>query len=447
MSAEASSTVIADSLRSYFRAAAAILSRSPNVPLVSRPHWLPGNSPNTFFESHDPPTPDASWGAGIEEEQLHALPEFAACSAVIAADPRIAPVLNKLVGGLLTVRKLTPEEIIDAALRHALHRSATADPDTVAAEASRLAEEVIEELSSSPATITTLVPFPGLEAPTVRLNERVELSQLTDDEIRRLAPLGLLRSLDLNIIQLPSRCCLRIKTPVSRIVANKDEYDTRVKTEERALGSGAAWGELFVNALRIHKAGGIRVGGYATFADFVIAGGSTSAAQAAAETPSRVEYTLTPDEAQQVKGIMAALLDKTVAKHRFIDVAIRRLRFAGERSRIEDRFLDLMIGAEALFLVGSKDSEISYRFSLRVANLVQMEGMSRRQLFLRMREAYKLRSGIVHGNAIESREVELVNLVEETLRRGIRAVLQRARQNPNAKSDALVDWDGLILGD
>jgi hypothetical protein len=103
-----------------------------------------------------------------------------------------------------------------------------------------------------------------------------------------------------------------------------------------------------------------------------------------------------------------------------------------------------MIGAEALFLP-VKDTEISYRFSLRVAHLVRIDGLTRRELFDKMRSAYKLRSTIVHGGAVSPEDAKIVDLVEEVLRSGLKEVIGRATKNPGVKSDALVDWDGLIL--
>lgn len=66
-----------------------------------------------------------------------------------------------------------------------------------------------------------------------------------------------------------------------------------------------------------------------------------------------------------IRTVLGSAPSEGIEKRKFLDVAIRRFGYAHERPRLEDKIIDLIIGAEALFLSDySKDSyfgEIRYR--------------------------------------------------------------------------------------
>ncbi len=435
---------LTEALANYFRAAVTVLRHSTKVTQMWRSRWVKADDPNLFHEIPDAPRPNWLMAVRHEKETLGALPEYAACVEAVAADPGIAPALGKLAGTFMASRKITPDEIVEQALNMAIHRSETLDE--VEGRAAELAHDVVEDVSLAPATITTIVPLVGVSAPPIRLNEDTEISELTDDEIERLLRAGMLRMLGGGgMVRLPSRCCLRIKTKVGRIASDKASYHARIKQEERAIGAGRGGATWLAKALRLEKPGRVHVGGQITFGESIIGGGASTATSSWELCPSSIEYTLNETEVRSVIDTMRALVDERVTKHEFIDVALRRLLFAGDRKKREDRFLDLMIGTEALFLP-EKGTEISYKFSIRVAHFVQIGGNSRRTLYKSMRDAYDLRSKIVHGGEVAGAENELIDLVEEVLRSGAREMIRRALANPDAKKGKLVDWDELVLG-
>jgi hypothetical protein len=85
---------------------------------------------------------------------------------------------------------------------------------------------------------------------------------------------------------------------------------------------------------------------------------------------------------------------------------VRRFGFAGERSRAEDQIIDLMVGAEAIFLPG-EDSESAHKLSLRAALLiapaVQSSGSQwqERYIAMLMKRAYNARSRLAHGGVVD----------------------------------------------
>jgi hypothetical protein len=109
---------------------------------------------------------------------------------------------------------------------------------------------------------------------------------------------------------------------------------------------------------------------------------------------------------QRLADFWNTLQTEHVTKHKYLVNAIRRFGYAYERHRIEDKIVDLLISAEALFL--SSDSytgEVKYRLSLRASLFLATEGDVRQAIFDRMKAAYDLRSAVVHGAAYNTRRL------------------------------------------
>jgi hypothetical protein len=130
-----------------------------------------------------------------------------------------------------------------------------------------------------------------------------------------------------------------------------------------------------------------------------------------------------------------------------VGVALRRLRFAAEREIDEDRIVDLMIAAEALFIERSGDyDELRFRISINAAFFLENALSRRRAVFQTVRAGYDVRSQIVHGDRpdtarIECRDVplpEMVQRMEEIIRQALCKRLDSDR--------AEVDFTSLTAG-
>lgn len=107
-------------------------------------------------------------------------------------------------------------------------------------------------------------------------------------------------------------------------------------------------------------------------------------------------------------------LQKAINKHKFIALAVKRFSYAHERHDWEDRIVDLLIAAEALFLSQSKiQNNISYRLKSQASEFLGTDAKTKKDIFDDMSLAYKLRSGIAHGS------IELKNTVEKIEKREI----------------------------
>jgi len=184
-------------------------------------------------------------------------------------------------------------------------------------------------------------------------------------------------------------------------------------------------------------------------------GGGVSGASIDPRSARANSYELTVDELERFQILWHALND--TPGPRFLDTAVRRFAYAGERRRPEDRLVDFLISAESLFLSDTGDAkergELRYRLALRAAFFVEIDGYSRKELYGFMRNAYDARSAVVHGDLPRDRALKLprkdgvslsefVDFREDVLR----AALLKAVKTQPVNYLTLADWDSLILG-
>jgi hypothetical protein len=165
------------------------------------------------------------------------------------------------------------------------------------------------------------------------------------------------------------------------------------------------------------------------------------------------QYELTESEAKEFWKFWN---DLERAQKKFIAAAIRRFGFAGERRRPDDRLIDMMIAAESFFLNDAGDpvdhGELTYRMAIQFAFLAEFPDYSRSDLFKQMKDAYRVRSAIVHGGTprpdhVKSKEGKItleqfVDLIEQLLRVTIKSGVKKAAAN----EPGFGDWEHLILG-
>jgi hypothetical protein len=161
-------------------------------------------------------------------------------------------------------------------------------------------------------------------------------------------------------------------------------------------------------------------------------------------------YRLDENEASQFLTFWQEMQNVLTQKNRtYIDTALRRLRYGAERERAEDRVLDLMIAAEALFLgmAGPNEkTEVSLRVSLYAASLLAKDKEERRSVFNEMRDAYKMRSTIAHGagSVDAAHAAATADILDAHVRKGLRQVIQLALQRP-VTNKTLVELDHLLF--
>lgn len=130
-------------------------------------------------------------------------------------------------------------------------------------------------------------------------------------------------------------------------------------------------------------------------------------------------------------------------------IAVRRFSLAMTRLSLEDKLIDLMICAEALFLQDG-NSELTYKLSHRAALFLGENQNQQKVIFKFFKDVYAMRSKVVHGTKSYSQTPKDADLLSSTtvklaehLRKAILKMLDMAL-NSEANSK-LVNWEEMMF--
>jgi len=124
--------------------------------------------------------------------------------------------------------------------------------------------------------------------------------------------------------------------------------------------------------------------------------------------PKRFHYHLNSlkpinySEIEQVKHLINS--DWYSISVKGIDIAIKRFRSSIERYMPDDpeKLLDLSISFEAIYLNDGDNKELTYRLALRAARLLGNSVEERQGIFKVLKDLYKYRSKVAHGENLET---------------------------------------------
>ena len=122
--------------------------------------------------------------------------------------------------------------------------------------------------------------------------------------------------------------------------------------------------------------------------------------------------------------------------HKYLRIAVIRFNLGSEEKDLENKLIDFFVAFEALLLL--ETLELSYKLALRTATLLGESPKEKKEIFNFMREAYVLRSRIVHGKIpkIRKKIIDLKDYVprlEDYLRRSIVKYLRMTIDFANQK--------------
>jgi hypothetical protein len=143
-------------------------------------------------------------------------------------------------------------------------------------------------------------------------------------------------------------------------------------------------------------------------------------------------------EAVELAGRILALLQGGVPTQ--LETAVRRLDYSTDRDRVEDRFLDLVVGLESI-VNGGDTNEVTFKFRQRLAALIGRNAGDRQEIFASANAVYSARSKVAHGEKTKKPLDELTRSADWYLRRAITALLEQ----PDYRSVPRLD-DALLTG-
>jgi hypothetical protein len=278
----------------------------------------------------------------------------------------------------------------------------------------KVAEGVIQELSIlSNRTHNLYKAIILLNAPLIDEEDCVSLGEIDFDEIKyelyiSYADDDLLsefKSLDINTLE-------NVNTVCSFSVSIK--VDASVNTYLYIYELAGKVAEKLVDSLRLvseHDVGvlGLEVIPDESFTPRIRKTFETRYQQDLAPIlPKRFHYHLTslkpinPSGIEQVKLLINS--DWYINSVKGIDIAIKRFRSSIERYMPDDpeKLLDLSISFEAIYLNDGDNKELTYRLALRAARLLGNSVEERQGIFKVLKDLYKYRSKVAHGENLET---------------------------------------------
>jgi hypothetical protein len=124
-----------------------------------------------------------------------------------------------------------------------------------------------------------------------------------------------------------------------------------------------------------------------------------------------------------------------------ITTALRRFNFAYERERIEDAWVDYFISLESLFLKesGGENFELTHRLSNRISKVLGGDTFpKRKKMKKKVVTWYRIRSKIVHGASLKSKELAQIDELNQKVSASIKWFINNtSRENHDTILDML----------
>jgi hypothetical protein len=149
-------------------------------------------------------------------------------------------------------------------------------------------------------------------------------------------------------------------------------------------------------------------------------------------------YDLRADEGPFVVAFTEAVLPLLSAIDKYPTLATALALYSEDRGGALD-VVGSISALEALLTKREETEGLSYRLSLRVANLLGFDADSRKNTFKDVKKFYNLRSRIVHGTALDGKMMQGLDIgsIRETLRRVLLSVM--ALYSEGLRPDTLPD--------
>jgi hypothetical protein len=382
-------------------------------------------------------------------EWLHSLPDYEQCVECLRSDEVVGPHLDRFLGTSEGSRRLEAENIATRLIYAMLD-----DEGSLTFTSEKFHSkwrELADFFSADRIAYKTVAPLPYLVAPTfpLRLNDELVLDRLTEDEVTRCYQVGVIRpnSLQFPLVYGGMAVGIRRTTLLPKLIRRGVEPLGLAEAEdEGSFGKRPPLrGDLTIDdvlsAFRLFKHTQLRCPGLAIWTDAPWLAG-TLHSRILGRWPYGLRFELSEDEAPQLLELWHLLEEGGAVRFDFV---IRRFNLAFDRALLDDRIVDLVIAAEALFLGDLDDQfrgELRFRFALRAAKFIEHPSYSEREVFGVMLRAYDARSAIVHGGSPKkthlpgNRSADLptfTDAIEDLVRLGLRKALSMKQDGNNIR--------------
>lgn len=395
--------------------------------------------------------------------ELQALASYTALHDAVAASSELGRLMGQLVGTALGLSSMNLWMLATAVLPSPDDLANDTDTSSFDTRYQRMLEQAIAQEAEY--EVLYLLQGVSLGDDSLELEPDLKLQRLTPEEVSLALRSGLLTHpfASLGVYQLQDGAAFALKRTwrLPRIIGGGLTQAQR--DEVRELSDPRGLGAQLTQCLSLLSSDSIFVTGTMTRridTDFTTFAGATSFR--ALPVPMLGGAWLRLDSAQSadLQELWKRLRDEYFSRNKALALAVRRLGFATQRDRPEDRLIDVLIAAEAFYLTDAagdtKDrGELKYRLALRAAVWSDgtIDNWSRREVFAQVKCGYDLRSIAVHGGEPKPRDVkvrgERATLVEavHATEDIVRGALRKAIMQTTAGNRLIIPWEDLVLPD
>ncbi len=303
--------------------------------------------------------------------------------------------------------------------------------------------------------ITPLCGF-TMDDSEISLTENISIVKLNEKEILEFFELGIKLGSSMgnsDFVHNVHQYAIKISYKLPKIIGER-EASINIKDVEQTPFFSNKNEQVVIDALRIYKEGKLYPITTTRRGKSILSTGVNYSFEVPVKVFMRNKYSLLKNEKDEFRSFWNEKSRAELPEKNFISVGIRRFSQSNERDNIEDKIIDLMISAEAIFLSsgGGSQGELQYRLSHRAAMFIETDVKRQKHVFDFMQKAYKVRSSIVHGSDPKLPRKndgsactleEFCGEIEKYLRVSIKKAISKATATED-KSNA-IDWESIIF--
>ncbi len=391
------------------------------------------------------------------KKHLKNIPEYQRCLDSLAKDPKISAQLGKLVGTTFEQRRLESEDVIFGCINAMLktNRSDVFEIEVFKDEYSKIEKFIYTDEIE----YYDLIPLFGFSADDnpICLANGLEIVKFSEDEILSILNSGLIVGppvLGGDHLSGTATFGIKRKFKLPKIIGEKEQKAVLSKIKKK--GEKIYNLNVVIDLMRVFKKGEFYKMGIMRGNDsFLGLGRSISNYPTDCQVMIIDNYHLDKKEIQDCKTLI--IQNEKLYKNEkiFLRIANRRFSQAIERKRLDDKILDFLICAEALFLGsgpdGGNNSELKYRLSHNAAMVLETKDNRRRKLFEFMGNAYNIRSKIIHGSKLNkmpknsNRTPYRIDIFIDELETILRAGIKKAVSYLHTNKKTTIDWKNIVF--
>jgi hypothetical protein len=437
-----------DALKAYTRRAIKDVLRASPPKYMSSTEWRPVGK-DTFRLVR---VQRMDFWELFRQDEIHKRPEYRACLDTIKDDDVINRQVDTLIGTHhLGKFRLDEQNLINTIAMGLLEGSPPTGFNNALFE--KRYKQLEKYLYSNKLVNIRLTPLYGVKSFAqipIQFDDQVSIVKLTDDEIAmilnsNLAPKRLVMP-DVEHRHFLPQYAIKILYETEKLVGELPPGTQEEAAKKDKYLSGD-YEQRILDCLRLLKTGTVLSSGTVSYCKLI-----TGTIFSIEKMEYSHFFSTTSLSTREVTELVN-LWKRTGKLRKDLHIALRRFGDAIARKKPDDKMIDLMIAAEALFLPES--DELTYKLSMRTAYMLERSKQKRREVYSLMKDAYKIRSRIIHGatpvlpfkDRTSGQRYNMQGFtvqVEELLRRALKKALHASVDSGWPKKGP--DWDSLFFG-